>query len=221
MDSILDDVQIRVVGVLMEKEKTTPEYYPLTLNALTTACNQKSNRNPVVAFDEKTVVCALEGLRNKELVRQISGAEMRVTKYYHLCRETFEITDTQLAALTVLLLRGPQTLGEIRSRSQRLYQFSDLKEVERTLSELEQGPGGPFVSLLPRMPGFKESRYAHLLAGEPEDLEPAENAVVEVARLEVRAEHERIASLEREVASLKSELAVLRGELRDFRQQFE
>lgn len=221
MDSILDDVQIRVVGVLMEKEKTTPEYYPLTLNALTTACNQKSNRNPVVAFDEKTVVCALEGLRNKELVRQISGAEMRVTKYYHLCRETFEITDAQLAALTVLLLRGPQTLGEIRSRSQRLYQFSDLKEVERTLSELEQGSGGPYVSLLPRMPGFKESRYAHLLAGEPEDLEPAENAVVEVARLEVRAEHERIASLEREVASLKSELAVLRGELRDFRQQFE
>ena len=220
---ILDEVEVRVLGVLVEKEKTTPEHYPLTLNALTNACNQKSNRNPVVCFDEKTVVRALDGLREKELVRQLSGAEMRVPKYYHLCREKLELAEGPLTALAILMLRGPQTLGEIRGRSQRMFEFADLGQVEQTLGTLEDREAGAFVRLLPRMPGFKESRYAHLLAGEPEvPTPPAETTTsVEAATLEVRAENERIAALETEVASLKDELAELRREFGDFRQQFE
>ena len=221
MDSILDDVEARVLRVLVEKEKTTPEYYPLTLNGLTTACNQKSNRNPVVSFDEKTVVRALDGLRDKELVRQVSGAEMRVPKYYHLCRETFDLVDGPLVALAVLMLRGPQTLGEVRGRSQRMFEFADLEHVEQTLRQLQDRESGAFVRILPRLPGRKESRYAHLLAGEPELPEPTAETSAEAATLEVRAENERIAHLEREVASLKDELENIRREFGDFRQQFD
>jgi uncharacterized protein YceH (UPF0502 family) len=221
MDTLLDDVEARVLGVLLEKEKTTPEYYPLTLNALTTACNQKSNRNPVVSFDEKTVVRALDGLRDKQLVRQLSGAEMRVPKYYHLCRETFDLADAPLVAIAVLLLRGPQTLGEIRGRSQRMFEFTDLGHVEQTLRELEERANGAFVRILPRQPGRKESRYAHLLAGEPEIAEPATEVSPEAATLTVRAENERIESLETDVAALKEELADLRQAFGDFRQQFD
>ena len=221
MDTLLDDVEVRVLGVLVEKEKTTPEYYPLTLNAVTTACNQKSNRNPVVSFDGKTVVRALDGLRDKELVRQLSGAEMRVPKYYHLCRETFDLADGPLVALAVLMLRGPQTLGEVRGRSQRLFEFTDLEHVEQTLRVLEDRENGAFVRILPRLPGRKESRYTHLLGGEPELAEPATEVSAEAATLEVRAENERIASLESDVAVLKEELADLRREFGDFRQQFD
>ena len=217
MDPMLDDVEARVLAVLVEKEKTTPEYYPLTLNGLTTACNQKSNRNPVVSLEEKTVVRALDGLRDKGLVRQLSGAEMRVPKYYHLCRETFDLADAPLVALAILMLRGPQTLGEIRGRSQRMFEFADLEQVEQTLQQLENREGGPFVRILPRLPGRKESRYAHLLTGEPELPEPT----AEAATLEVRAENERIAHLESEVASLQLALAELRREFGDFRRQFD
>ena len=221
MNPILDDVEVRVLAVLVEKEKTTPEYYPLTLNGLTTACNQKSNRNPVVSFDEKTVVRALDGLRDKGLVRQLSGAEMRVPKYYHLCRETFDLADGPLVALAVLMLRGPQTLGEVRGRSQRMFDFTDLEQVEQTLRQLEDRESGPFVRILPRLPGRKESRYAHLLVGEPELPEPTTEASPEAATLEVRAENERIAHLESEVALLKDELAEFRREFGDFRRQFD
>ena len=132
MQALLNPVEARVLGALVEKQITTPDYYPLTLNGLTTACNQKSNRFPVVAFDEKTVVRAQESLRDKELARMVSGADMRVPKYYHLFVEKFELTPPQVAALCVLMLRGPQTTGEIRGRSSRLYEFADLGEVDES-----------------------------------------------------------------------------------------
>ena len=143
MEPLLSEVEVRVLGALIEKQITTPEYYPLTLNALTAACNQKSNRAPVVDFDEKTVVRALESLRDKELTRMLSGAEMRVPKYYHLFTETLGFTPPEVGVLCVLMLRGPQTVGEIRGRSGRLYEFADLAEVEQALQGLIEREGGP------------------------------------------------------------------------------
>jgi uncharacterized protein len=221
MEALLDAVEVRVLGALIEKEITTPEHYPLTLNGLTTACNQKSNRHPVVAFDEKTTVRALESLRDKGLARQLSGAEMRVPKHYHLFGEKLAIERPQVAALCVLMLRGPQTVGEIRGRSGRLHEFSDLEEVERVLDELAQRAEGALVVQLPRQPGRKESRYAHLLMGEPEVGGEESEGPVDAAALEVRAENERIATLEEQVQFLTLELVELREAFARFKEQFE
>ena len=167
MEPLLNEIEVRILGSLIEKQITTPDYYPLTLNSLVTACNQKSSRFPVVEFREKSVVRALESLRDRGLVRMVSGADMRVPKYYHLCVESFDLTPPQLAAICILMLRGPQTVGEIRGRTGRLYDFANLAEVEETLRELSrQGPGALVVQL-ERQLGRKEVRYAHLLAGEP------------------------------------------------------
>ena len=222
MEWDLDNVEVRVLGALIEKETTTPEYYPITLNGLTTACNQKSNRNPVVCFDEKAVVRTLDGLRERQLVRVVSGAEMRVPKYYQLFVARLQLSPPQVATLNVLMLRGPQTVGEIRGRSGRLHEFADLAEVDEALRELEEREEGPLVKELPRQSGRKENRYAHLLSGEPELVEEEEGeARLEPAALEVRAENERIAQLEGEVAQLRRDLDELAAVFAEFKKQFE
>jgi uncharacterized protein YceH (UPF0502 family) len=221
MEALLNSVEVRVLGALIEKEITTPEYYPLTLNSLTTACNQKSNRDPVVSLEEKAVVRALESLREKGLARQVSGVDMRVPKHYHLFDEKMGLTRPHVAALCVLMLRGPQTVGEIRGRSGRLYEFADLEEVERVLVELAERTEGALVVQLARQPGRKESRYAHVLMGEPEEEDAQTEGPVDAAALEVRAENERIAALEEQVKALRDELADVRSVFAQFKEQFE
>ena len=221
MEALLNPVEVRVLGALIEKEITTPEYCPLTLNGLTTACNQKSNRDPVVSLEEKAVVRALESLREKGLARQVSGVDMRVPKHYHLFDEKMGLTRPQVAALCVLMLRGPQTVGEIRGRSGRLYEFAGLEEVERVLVELAERTGGALVVQLARQPGRKESRYAHVLMGEPEEGDVQTEGPVDAAALEVRAENERIAALEEQVKALRDELADVRSAFAQFKEQFE
>ena len=221
MEALLNPVEVRVLGALIEKEITTPEYYPLTLNGLTTACNQKSNRDPVVSLEEKAVVRALESLREKGLARQVSGVDMRVPKHYHLFDEKMGLTRPQVAALCVLMLRGPQTVGEIRGRSGRLYEFAGLEEVERVLVELAEWTEGALVVQLARQPGRKESRYAHVLMGEPEEEDAQTEGPVDAAALEVRAENERIAALEEQVKALRDELADVRSAFAQFKEQFE
>ena len=221
MEALLNSVEVRVLGALIEKEITTPEYYPLTLNSLTTACNQKSNRDPVVSLEEKAVVRALESLREKGLARQVSGVDMRVPKHYHLFDEKVGLTRPQIAALCVLMLRGPQTVGEIRGRSGRLYEFAGLEEVERVLVELAERTEGALVVQLARQPGRKESRYAHVLMGEPEEEDAQTEGPVDAAALEVRAENERIAALEEQVEALRDELADVRSAFAQFKEQFE
>ena len=221
MEVLLNAVEVRALGALIEKEITTPEYYPLTLNSLTTACNQKSNRDPVVSLEEKAVVRALEGLREKGLARQVSGVDMRVPKHYHLFDEKMCLTPPQVAALCVLLLRGPQTVGEIRGRSGRLHEFADLEEVERVLTELVERSEGALVVQLARQPGRKESRYAHVLMGEPEENKAYAEGPVDAVALEVRAEDERITALEEQVQVLKNELADVRNAFAQFREQFD
>ena len=221
MEALLNPVEVRVLGALIEKEITTPEYYPLTLNGLTTACNQKSNRDPVVSLEEKAVVRALESLREKGLARQVSGVDMRVPKHYHLFDEKMGLTRPQVAALCVLMLRGPQTVGEIRGRSGRLYEFAGLEEVERVLVELAERTEGALVVQLARQPGRKESRYAHVLMGEPEEGDVQTEGPVDAAAIEVRAENERIAALEEQVKALRDELADVRSAFAQFKEQFE
>jgi uncharacterized protein YceH (UPF0502 family) len=218
---ILSPTEQRVLGSLVEKQITTPDYYPLTLNALTNACNQSSNRDPVVSLDEPVVVRALDSLREKKLAYLFGGAQSRVPRYGHNFSEALELTPAETALLCELLLRGPQTVGELRSRASRMYAFDSLPEVEAVLDELAARRPRALVVKLPRQTGMKESRYAHLLGGEvrPEPGEPALRP--EAATLEVRAENERIGRLEGEIASLRKELADVREQLAKFRQQFE
>ena len=214
MDILLNDIEIRVLGSLMEKSMTTPEYYPLSLNALTNACNQKSNRDPVVSFDETTVVRALDSLRGKQLV--VLSASSRVPKYAEVFADTRKMVTREAALIMVLLLRGPRTVGELRSKTERAYKFEDLAEVEATLDEL--GESG-YVTKLPRMAGRKESRYTHLLAGDVQVEEAAPR--LESAAIVVRAENERIADLEEEVQRLRQEFDTLQSEFEKFRKEFE
>src|SRR6202166_1711454 len=179
MDILLSDVETRVLGSLVEKELTTPEYYPLSLNALVNACNQKSNRDPAMNLDEDTVSDALRGLRRKELAGPADTADSRVKKYEHRLQQVFNFTRSETAILCELLLRGPQTPGELRSRAERMHPFEDLGLVQSTLKRLmEREP--PLAKLLPRQTGNKEARYAHLLSGDVEVLEapPHKEAVV-------------------------------------------
>jgi uncharacterized protein YceH (UPF0502 family) len=219
LDQILTQVEVRVLGSLIEKEITTPEYYPLTLNALVNACNQLSNRDPVVSFDERTVARALESLREKKLAWMVTGIG-RVPKYEHNFSEALKLAEQELAVLCVLMLRGPQTVGEIRGRTGRLYEFKELEEVELTLQALMTAEP-PLAVKLPRQPGTKESRYAHLLAGEVQVEEREVAPRLEPATLEVRQENERIAKLEEELAHVRGELAELKQQFVDFKKQFE
>ena len=219
MEQILTKTEVRVLGSLIEKELTTPEYYPLTLNALTNACNQISNRDPVVSYDDKTVARALESLREKKLAWMVTGVG-RVPKYEHRFYEVLHLAEQEIAVLCVLMLRGPQTVGEIRGRTGRLYEFRELEEVELTLQAL-MAAQPPLVLRLPRQPGTKESRYAHLLAGEVqvEDREVAPR--LEPATIEVRQENERLAKLEGDAAQLRADLEVLKQQFFEFKKQFE
>jgi hypothetical protein len=195
MDWQLDAAEARVLGSLLEKEIATPDYYPLSLNALVNACNQKSNREPVVSYDEDTVETALEALRGKGLAVRTVGGDSRVPKHSQRFTEKFNLGRREAAVLCVLMLRGPQTVGELRGRSDRLYQFEDLEGVESTLNRLvEMG----YVKKLPRQTGYKEQRWAQLLAG---DVETVEEAVSPAER--GSSDRERIAELERVVTDLK------------------
>src|SRR5687767_1667731 len=212
----LTEVEARVVGSLVEKQLTTPEYYPLTLNALAAACNQKSNRDPVMSLDETAIMTAVDTLRDKNLVYLYYGTGSRTVKYKHMLPSVYGLDDAGVAIVAVLLLRGPQTIGELRERTSRLYEFSSLGEVQETLDALS-GRDEPVVAKLGRQAGQKESRYAHLLSGEPiihESAAPARHATGTQA-------DRRIEDLEREVESLKSELASFRTMFDEFRKQFE
>src|SRR5215207_2091657 len=186
VETLLNEREVRVVGSLIEKQVTTPDYYPLTLNALVHACNQISNRDPVVQYDERTVAEAVDSLRPKNLVYIFYGAESRVPKYKHMMREVLGLSPPELAALCVLMLRGPQTVGEVRGRAGRMYEFADLREAEATLEGLAQRDE-PLVTKLPRQLGRKEARYAHLLSGQPVVEEEAEGQTASAAAPRARA----------------------------------
>lgn len=220
MQDELNSAEVRVLGCLVEKELTTPEYYPLTLNALTNACNQKSNREPVVSYDEKTVVRAVESLREKQLALMVTGHGSRVPKYKHSFARRFQLNEKEAAILCSLMLRGPQTVGELRSRTGRMYDFPDLAEVEQTLHVLSTRGEGAYVVRLPRQPGRKESRYAHLFSGEPDLSEETSAPTREPALQTVQAEDERIAKLEAEVQALQDALQRLEQAFTEFKQQF-
>jgi hypothetical protein len=220
VDLILNEIEARVIGSLVEKKLTTPDYYPLTLNALTNACNQISNRDPVVSFDEQTVMRALDAMREKKLAYVFHGSESRVPKYGHLFPEAFDLTPPEVAVLCVLLLRGAQTPGEIRGRTGRLHEFASLSEVETTLHELSIKEPQPLVLKLPRQTGFKESRYAHLLSGEIE-IQESEVAPRPASTAKSHGENERLVRLEEEVKWLRQELTELREQWLDFKRQFE
>lgn len=212
----LRDVEVRVLGSLIEKDITTPDYYPLSLNALVNACNQKNNRDPVMALDEETVRAALDSLQAQRLAGPASGADSRVTKYEHRLQEVFNFDRRETAILCVLLLRGAQTPGELRGRAERMYRFEALDDVLGTLDRLSQREP-PLVAVLPRQPGTKESRYMHLLSG---DAPPAE--AVQAREMSVpSAGNDRLARLEGEVTQLRKEVAEMREQLAAFRRQFE
>ncbi|HYE76089.1 MAG TPA: YceH family protein [Blastocatellia bacterium] len=221
MSVTLDEYEVRVLGALIEKEISTPEYYPLTLNALMNACNQKSSRDPVVSYDEQTVSRTLQSLRDKKLSYVFSGAEARVPKYGQLFNKFFDLSPQEVAVMCVLMLRGPQTPGELRSRTASLYNFEQLADVETTLQDLMNRDGEPLVARLPRQPGTKESRYAHLLSGpvEADMSEPIQRPVSSTST--ARISEERIAKLEAEIAQLRQELSELRQEFAAFKTQFE
>jgi uncharacterized protein YceH (UPF0502 family) len=213
MDLALDFDEVRVLGALLEKEVTTPEYYPLSLNALLNACNQKSNRDPVVHFGEETVERVLYALRDKGLLLNITGAGGRVPKYGHRLSEKLNLGRRELAILCELMLRGPQTLGELRTRAERMHRFDDISEVETVLDRMPE-----LVTKLPRRPGEKEARYAHLLSGAPDVAAAAPEHAVDSVALP-RAD--RIAAVENEVAQLRQELEDLKQQFAGFQKQFE
>lgn len=217
MEIVLSEVEARVLGALIEKEITTPDYYPLSLNALVNACNQKNNRDPVMNLDENTVRDALYTLQQKRLAGPASGADSRVTKYEHRIQEVFNFTRAEEAIMDVLLLRGPQTPGELRGRTERMFRFEELSDVQSALQKLMQREP-PLVKMLPRQPGTKESRYAHLLSGDVEAWTgPEESATASPEK----AGDMRITQLENEVAELRREVADLKQQMESFRRQFE
>jgi len=208
---VLTPAEARVLGALLEKEVTTPEYYPLSLNALANACNQRSNREPVMSLDEDDLRQALHGLENKHLAGRAPSAEGRVTKYEHWLGEAFNFSRAEAALICVLLLRGPQTPGELRGRTERLHRFDEIADVLAGLEKLiERQP--PLAAVLPRQPGTKESRYAHLLSGPVETI--AVSGIGEPsAAHETATRDERLAGLEREVAALRQEVDALRQKI--------
>lgn len=216
MSIVITEIEARVLGSLVEKQLTTPEYYPLTLNALTAACNQKSNRDPVMSLDESSILAAIDSLRDKNLVYLFYGSSSRTVKYKHMLPSVYELEAPGVAVIALLLLRGPQTIGELRGRSDRLYPFSSLQEVQETLDELA-GRGEPLAIRLERQAGQKDPRYAHLLSG-----------AVDIEKLSVRPKSsangsdstEKISGLESEVKRISEELRGLREEFEAFKQQF-
>ena len=221
MELVLNEYELRVIGALVEKQIATPDYYPMTLNALVNACNQKNHRDPVVSYDEPTVVRALDSLREKKLAYTFHGSDSRVPKYGHLFPKAYELDEGETALMTVLVLRGPQTPGELRSRTAHLHNFENLPEVETALQNLSLRER-PLVVKLPRQSGSRESRFAHLLSGDI-NLEEvaAASERAEASAPASRGGNERIAKLEEQVATLTRELADLKQQFAEFRKQFE
>ena len=217
---MLNEVEVRVLGSLVEKQVTTPEYYPLTLNALTLACNQKNNRSPVTSYDESTVAQALDSLREKNLAYVFHGSTSRVPKYKHVMPEVMHLSAPELAIMCVLMLRGPQTPGELRGNASRLYEFSGLEEIQQALDSLISREEEPLVMRLPRQSGQKEARFAHLLSG-PVDVD---TSIVEPsARVSSSrpSQSERVDRLEQEVATLTEGMQKLQEQFEEFKRQFE
>jgi hypothetical protein len=218
MELSLTENEVRVLGSLIEKDITTPEYYPLSLNALVNACNQKSNRDPVMQLAEDDVREALTALQERRMAGPAGGADSRVTKYEHRLQEVFNFTRPEIAVLCVLLLRGPQTPGELRGRTERMHHFEALDDVQSALQKLAQRDP-PLVKVLPRQPGTKESRWVHLMAGDvavPESHQPAAPTVYRTS-----GDGERLTQLEEEVAALRREVGGIKDQLERFRKQFE
>ena len=220
---LLTDTEVRVLGSLIEKDITTPDYYPLSLNALVNACNQKNNRDPVMTLDEDSVAHALATLQEKRLAGPAGGADSRVTKYEHRLQEVFNFDRREIAILCVLLLRGPQTPGELRGRTERMYRFEALDDVISTLDRLSQR--GPALSaILPRQPGTKESRYMHLFSSDAPPVDATEMNVARApssATLASSTVTNRLSDLENELRELKKEVADIHHQLSAFRKQFE
>src|SRR6267142_810693 len=214
---VLNEMEARVLGALQEKEITTPDYYPLSLNALVNACNQKSNRDPVMNLDEDSVRGALRALHDNSLARSVSAADSRVTKYEHRLQEAFNFDRREAAIFCELLLRGAQTPGELRSRAERMHHFDDLSEVQSALQRLMTREP-PLVKVLARQPGTKESRYTHLLSGE---VEPGVSIVPDAPVATGRDNADKFSQLQSEVAELRGEIAELKQQFAAFRKQFE
>ena len=216
----LAPVEARILGSLVEKQLTTPEYYPLTLNAIVQACNQKSNRDPVTAFDEPSIARALEGLRDRNLVYIFYASGSRVPKYKHMMPDVYELDAAELALVVVLMLRGWQTIGELRERASRLHEFADLGAVDEKLRALVEREPDPLVARLPRQAGHKESRYAHLLSGAI-TIDAGDVAEPRASSSNSRqVEADRIERLERQVETLTAELADLSARFAEFKNQF-
>jgi len=215
---ILTEIETRVLGSLIEKDITTPDYYPLSLNALVNACNQKNNREPVMALDEESVRTSLATLQEKRLAGPAGGADSRVPKYEHRLQEVFNFDRREIAIVCVLLMRGPQTPGELRSRTDRMYRFEALDDVVSTLDRLAQRDP-PLARVLPRQPGTKESRYMHLFSGEPQIADPAASPSLDSSRHS--SSGDRLTQLEEEVSALRRELSEVQQQLAAFRKQFE
>lgn len=208
----LNEIEARVLGSLVEKQLTTPEYYPLTLNALTAACNQKSNRDPVVSYSDDDVTAAVDSLRDKNLVYLFYGSSSRVVKYKHMLPNAYDLTPQEVAVICVMMLRGPQTVGELRERTGRLFEFSNVAEVNETLDALIRRDE-PLIVKLERQPGQKEARYAHLLSGEV--TQAAATPTANIPR------SDRIGELESKVEAMQGEIAALRAMFDEFKKQFE
>jgi uncharacterized protein YceH (UPF0502 family) len=219
MPPILTASEARVLGALIEKDITTPDYYPLSLNALVNACNQKNNRDPVMGLDEESVRHALGTLQEKRMAGPASGADSRVTKFEHRLQEVFNFDRREMAVVGVLLLRGPQTPGELRGRTDRMYHFEALEDVISTLDRLAQRDP-PLARILPRQPGTKESRYTHLFSGEPE-VDASSASVDHATSPATVGTADRLTKLEEEVTRLREGLSEVQQQLAAFRKQFE
>jgi uncharacterized protein YceH (UPF0502 family) len=217
--TILTDIEIRILGSLVEKQVTTPEYYPLSLNALTLACNQKNNRNPVTSYTEDQVAQAVETLREKNLAYVFYGSTSRVPKYKHVLPEVMHLSHPEVAVLCVLMLRGPQTPGELRGNTSRLNEFTGLDEIEQILTGLITRDE-PLVVRLPRQPGQKEVRFAHLFSGDI-DLESLASEAEHTVVTHRRSSNDQMERLEQKVDALTTEVESLRQQFEQFRKQFE
>jgi uncharacterized protein YceH (UPF0502 family) len=210
VSQFLTDIETRVLGALVEKQVTTPEYYPLTLNALTLACNQKNNRYPVTSYSESQVSAAVETLREKNLIYVFYGSTSRVPKYKHVMREVLHVNHAEMALVCVLMLRGPQTPGELRGNASRLHEFGGLDEIEQMLNALISHDPDPLVVRLPRQAGQKEVRFAHLLSGEPK-----------IEEVPLTDRQNPVETLGQRVERLETEVEDLRRQFEQFKQQFE
>ncbi len=221
MNTTLTPIEVRILGCLIEKEATTPDVYPLTLNSLITACNQKSSRDPVMALTPEDLVTALDSLIDKTLAATWKSGHNRMAKYRHKLRDRvsdkFNFSTPELAVLGVLFLRGPQTIGEIRTRCSRIHEFDNLDSVAQVLQALEDNPDGPYVTMLARQEGRKESRYAHLFCGEPDEASRSDAG----SERTLSGGNSRLELLEREVSEIKTTLHALEQRLEQFMRQFE